>query len=106
MRIYFCVTTNGEFEIKSGVGIENGGEGLSEAIIWFVKLFPGLGVHRMLVVDPTAEMDQKYCDITKVPLDMLIDFDYRLPVKELLISMKTHTPYSPPVITDTREDEI
>ena len=100
MRIFFCVTTDGEFEIKSAMLNEKGADGLSEAIMWFFKVFPGLATDRMLVVDPTAEMDSEYYNITKVPLDKLIDFNYRLPVKELLISLKKHTPYSPPISGD------
>lgn len=83
MSIYFAEVRDGVLHIKGGVHNRDGAEGFSKAIMWFLQIFPKYAVDRMLV--PAADSTE---NITCIPLTQLRDWDYRLPVRAVLVTVR------------------
>lgn len=90
MLIHFGILReDGMLDIKGGVHNREGAEGVSKAILWFLKRCPQFAVGRMLVTPNASTLT-----VTSSPHETLVDWDYRLPVKGLLVTLKrwnTHT---------------
>lgn len=83
MSIYFAEVHDSVMHIKGAVHHRDSAESVSKAIMWFLGMFPGYAVDRMLVppVDSTEI-------VTCIPLNRFRDWDYRLPVRVLVVTFK------------------
>lgn len=86
MLIHFGILReDGMLDIKGGTHNHEGAEGVSNAILWFTKLCPDLAVDRMLVTPKPSTLTTP-----GLPKTGLVDWDYRLPVKGLLVTLKPY----------------
>ena len=86
MAIYFAEVENNTLTIKGAAQNREHAEGVSKAILWFLKVFPNYAVDRMMVPPPDSpEMP------SSIPYDQFRDWDYRLPVRVLVISLRQYT---------------
>jgi hypothetical protein len=83
MIIQFAVVNQGLLEIKGGAHNNDGEEGVTKVILWFLNLSPDYAVDKMFVASHDSIMA-----IPHTPMDQLVEWDHRLPVRTLLITLK------------------
>ena len=87
MTIYFAEVEDNALVVKGGKHNKDHVDGVSKAILWFLKVFPNYAVDRMLVPPPdSSELP------SNIPYDEFRDWDYRLQVKALVISLRQYAP--------------
>ena len=63
----------------------DGPEGVTKAIMWFLKQSPVHAVHKMLVL---PRKSYAHTPLSSIPAADLVEWNYRFPINELVVTLR------------------
>ena len=86
MQINFCEThTDGTLLVKGCMINKEGAEGVTKAIMWFLKQSPVHAVHHMRVLPRDSYVG---VPLSSIPAADLVEWNYRLPIHCLVVTLR------------------